>query len=210
MGSWAKAEADPWLQDDGGPLGTLRRPGRWWRNSDPMTSSSSGQKLDDGCSQAPHAHQKSDVLLSQSFLIALRYRIPDVSQLLFSHWDLDSLTPRKLQDLTPFESCAPRNSPELDADTFNIMGWFGIGSSGSGGPKKLSDGGFEAPDRTNRSKCYAARDHFFACLDRHEILDSIKEDGVARQKCGPELAEFENACVKTWVRSTSSFPRTAD
>ena len=85
------------------------------------------------------------------------------------------------------------------------MGWFGFGSGSStpDGPKRMDDGGFEAPDRSNRAKCWGARDRFFACLDQHDILDSIAEGKLAGQKCGPELAEFEKACANTWVSSCS-------
>jgi cytochrome c oxidase assembly factor 6 len=77
------------------------------------------------------------------------------------------------------------------------MGWL---PWSSGDSTKSSDGGRIAPDRTSRARCWEGRDHFFACLDRNDILDGIKNDKEARQKCAKEVAEFEEACSKTWVR----------
>lgn len=77
------------------------------------------------------------------------------------------------------------------------MGWL---PWSSGDSKKSSDGGRIAPDRTSRARCWEGRDHFFACLDRNDILDGIKNDKEARQKCAKEVAEFEEACSKSWVR----------
>ncbi|KAL1973131.1 hypothetical protein VTN31DRAFT_6673 [Thermomyces dupontii] len=79
------------------------------------------------------------------------------------------------------------------------MAWIPFFGSGSSS-KKASDGGQIAPDRSSREQCYNARDAFFACLDRHDILDAVKNDAEARRKCGKEIAEFESACSKTWVK----------
>lgn len=78
------------------------------------------------------------------------------------------------------------------------MGWFSWFSSDD---TKSSDGGRIAPGRSSRERCWQGRDRFFACLDKHDILNSIKEDGEARRKCGKEIAEFEGACAKAWVCS---------
>ncbi|KAJ5211855.1 Cytochrome c oxidase assembly factor 6 [Penicillium cinerascens] len=77
------------------------------------------------------------------------------------------------------------------------MGWLPWSSSDT---NKASDGGRIAPDRTSRARCWEGRDHFFACLDRNDILDGIKNDKEARQKCAKEVAEFEAACSKSWVK----------
>ncbi|KAJ5692981.1 Cytochrome c oxidase assembly factor 6 [Penicillium macrosclerotiorum] len=77
------------------------------------------------------------------------------------------------------------------------MGWL---PWSSGDSSKASDGGRIAPDRTSRARCWEGRDAFFACLDRNDILDGIKDDKAARQKCAKEVAEFEAACSKTWVK----------
>lgn len=77
------------------------------------------------------------------------------------------------------------------------MGWF---TWLTGEDKtKSSDGGRIAPDRSSRERCYNGRDTFFACLDKHDILDSVNDDKEARRKCGAEIKEFEAACSKTWV-----------
>ena len=78
------------------------------------------------------------------------------------------------------------------------MGWLPW-SSGDSSKTTASDGGRIAPDRTSRARCWEGRDLFFACLDKNDILDGIKEDGKARQKCAKEVAEFEEACSKSWV-----------
>ncbi|KAJ5773570.1 Cytochrome c oxidase subunit VIb [Penicillium paradoxum] len=78
------------------------------------------------------------------------------------------------------------------------MGWL----PWSSGENKdaASDGGRIAPDRTSRARCWEGRDLFFACLDKNDILDGIKEDKKARQKCAKEVAEFEAACSQSWVK----------
>jgi hypothetical protein len=80
------------------------------------------------------------------------------------------------------------------------MGWLPWSSGGE--PNKASDGGRIAPDRTSRKRCWEGRDLFFACLDRNDILDGIKDDKEARRKCAKEVEEFEAACSATWVRTT--------
>ncbi|KAK2846319.1 hypothetical protein FQN49_005843 [Arthroderma sp. PD_2] len=67
-------------------------------------------------------------------------------------------------------------------------------------PKKSTDGGSIAPDRSSRQQCWIGRDRFFACLDANNIVDAIKEDGPARSKCSKEVLEFESACSATWVK----------
>lgn len=80
------------------------------------------------------------------------------------------------------------------------MGWFSFGSSSGPKSEKASDGGRIAPNRSSREVCYNGRDLFFSCLDRNDILDAVKNDSEARKKCGKEIAEFESACSKAWVR----------
>lgn len=81
------------------------------------------------------------------------------------------------------------------------MGWLPW-SSGDSNKNEASDGGRIAPDRTSRARCWEGRDRFFACLDKNDILDGIKDDKKARQKCASEVAEFEAACSQSWVRTT--------
>ncbi|KAJ6019170.1 hypothetical protein N7499_009672 [Penicillium canescens] len=79
------------------------------------------------------------------------------------------------------------------------MGWLPW-SSGESKKNEASDGGRIAPDRTSRARCWEGRDLFFACLDKNDILDGIKEDKKARQKCAKEVEEFEAACSQSWVK----------
>ncbi|KAJ5209107.1 hypothetical protein N7449_003486 [Penicillium cf. viridicatum] len=79
------------------------------------------------------------------------------------------------------------------------MGW-NPWSSGDSNKNAASDGGRIAPDRTSRARCWEGRDLFFACLDKNDILDGIKDDKKARQKCANEVAEFEAACSQSWVK----------
>ncbi|KAK3070788.1 hypothetical protein LTR53_009822 [Teratosphaeriaceae sp. CCFEE 6253] len=66
-------------------------------------------------------------------------------------------------------------------------------------PEASQDGGYIAPDRTGRQKCWDGRDAFFACLETHGIIDSVKQDDKARKACAPELGEFERTCASSWV-----------
>ncbi|KAI9791518.1 MAG: hypothetical protein M1816_003862 [Peltula sp. TS41687] len=85
------------------------------------------------------------------------------------------------------------------------MGLFGLfnstDSSSSSSTRKLTkDGTPEAPNRNQREHCYEARDIFYGCLDRHNIVDSIKDEKLAAQKCGAEGRSFETNCASTWVK----------
>ncbi|KAF2252715.1 hypothetical protein BU26DRAFT_517289 [Trematosphaeria pertusa] len=89
------------------------------------------------------------------------------------------------------------------------MGWLPWSPSEASGPKKTSGGAFESPSRTNRAKCYEARDAFFECLDRNNILDSINtKDGraAASKACGQFDQEFEKNCAHSWVCLDSHTP----
>jgi cytochrome c oxidase assembly factor 6 len=82
------------------------------------------------------------------------------------------------------------------------MGVWPFGSSDEGGVKKTSGGAFEKPSRTNRTKCYEARDAFFECLDKNNILDSINSkagQAAAKKSCGQEDIVFEKNCAHSWV-----------
>ncbi|KAH9825856.1 Cytochrome c oxidase subunit 6B-like protein new16 [Teratosphaeria destructans] len=86
------------------------------------------------------------------------------------------------------------------------MGWFSSSSpttsqpaAAIANPEASTDGGYIAPDRTARAQCWEGRDNFFKCLDRHNIVDSVKEDEKARKGCMPELMEFEKYCASSWV-----------
>lgn len=66
-------------------------------------------------------------------------------------------------------------------------------------PKISSDGAPIAPDRTQRAHCWEARDAYFRCLDKHEIVDSIKEKDKAAKACAAEAKGFEANCASSWV-----------
>jgi len=66
-------------------------------------------------------------------------------------------------------------------------------------PEPSQDGGYIAPDRTGRQRCWEGRDSFFQCLANNGIIDSVKEDAKARKLCAPELGEFERVCASSWV-----------
>jgi cytochrome c oxidase assembly factor 6 len=95
------------------------------------------------------------------------------------------------------------NAPTLTPFKTSTMGWFGGSESQPTPPPPApsQDGGFIAPDRTARAQCWDGRDSFFKCLDRHSIIDSVREDKKAREACAPELREFESACASSWVRT---------
>jgi hypothetical protein len=76
------------------------------------------------------------------------------------------------------------------------MGFFSASSTPAPSPDPKI-----APNRNQRRACWEGRDAFFACLDAHGIVDSIKEGGRAKKECAPELARFEKDCVASWVRS---------
>ncbi|KAL6721313.1 hypothetical protein ACLMJK_000416 [Lecanora helva] len=83
------------------------------------------------------------------------------------------------------------------------MGLFSSSSSSSPDATttspKTSDGTPQAPTRQSRAQCWTARDNFFACLDRHGIIDSIKEKDRAETLCGGENKALEKECVGSWV-----------
>jgi len=89
------------------------------------------------------------------------------------------------------------------------MGWFSWGSSeAQPRAKQSADGAFEAPNRSDRARCYEARDAFFECLDRNNILDSIGDKqavAAAEKACGKFNQEFEKSCAHSWV-SASMLP----
>jgi cytochrome c oxidase assembly factor 6 len=81
------------------------------------------------------------------------------------------------------------------------MGWFSS-STEETGVKKTAGGAFESPSRSNRKQCYAARDAFFECLDKNQVLDSINTKSgreKAQTFCASLDKEFEKNCAHSWV-----------
>ncbi|KAI0886501.1 cytochrome oxidase c subunit VIb-domain-containing protein [Annulohypoxylon maeteangense] len=91
------------------------------------------------------------------------------------------------------------------------MGLFGFFSSADEQRKQEVRTGARAPDRTERKKCWDARDDFFKCLDKHDVLDSTKGDGkkIAEKQCAKEHKGFEDNCATAWVDYFKRF-RVAD
>ncbi|KAK2625952.1 hypothetical protein QTJ16_005264 [Diplocarpon rosae] len=79
------------------------------------------------------------------------------------------------------------------------MGLFSSSSPSLPTPMLSTDGAPIAPDRTQRARCWEARDAYFECLDRNEIVDSIKESGKADKVCKSEAGRFEGNCASSWV-----------
>lgn len=65
---------------------------------------------------------------------------------------------------------------------------------------KSEDGGYVAPDRSSRAKCYESRDNFFDCLDKNDIIDAVKHDAEARKKCSKEVEAYETDCARSWIK----------
>lgn len=59
--------------------------------------------------------------------------------------------------------------------------------------------GAVAPSRTERQRCYVARDAYFACLDANGIVDALKDEKGAAKACGRQGADFEKDCAAQWV-----------
>lgn len=59
--------------------------------------------------------------------------------------------------------------------------------------------GARAPDRTERKRCWEARDQYFACLDQNNILDPLKDEKKAASACKDQSVVFERDCAKEWV-----------
>jgi len=81
------------------------------------------------------------------------------------------------------------------------MGLFTSSSPPSLPPPKLTpDGAPIAPDRTQRAKCWEARDAYFSCLDKNNIIDSLGADKSKADKvCAAEGRGFEGNCASSWV-----------
>lgn len=84
------------------------------------------------------------------------------------------------------------------------MGFWGSSDTPSPpAPKISSDGAPIAPDRSQRAKCWEARDVYFSCLDRNGIVNSISEKDKAAKECPAEGKGFEANCASSWVSAIS-------
>ncbi|KAI1769837.1 cytochrome oxidase c subunit VIb-domain-containing protein [Hypoxylon cercidicola] len=81
------------------------------------------------------------------------------------------------------------------------MGFFGLTSSPEEKRKEEVRTGARAPDRTERKQCWDARDGFYQCLDKNNVIDSLSGEGkkIAEKQCATEHKEFEANCASAWV-----------
>ncbi|KAF4634251.1 hypothetical protein G7Y89_g3856 [Cudoniella acicularis] len=94
----------------------------------------------------------------------------------------------------------PPPSPLQNARLSTKMGLFSSSSPATLPPPKISvDGAPIAPDRSQRARCWEARDAYFHCLDKNNIIDSITEKDKAEKGCASEGRGFEANCASSWV-----------
>ncbi|KAI1812833.1 oxidoreductase-like protein [Poronia punctata] len=81
------------------------------------------------------------------------------------------------------------------------MGLFGLFGSEEEKRKEEVRTGARAPDRTERKHCWEARDNFYRCLDKHDVIDSLTGDGkkTAEKECAQENKAFNENCASAWV-----------
>ncbi|KAI0165207.1 cytochrome oxidase c subunit VIb-domain-containing protein [Hypoxylon sp. FL1284] len=81
------------------------------------------------------------------------------------------------------------------------MGFFSFTKSDDEKRKEEVRSGARAPDRTERRQCWDARDGFYRCLDKNDVIDSLEGDGkkIADKNCATELKAFEANCASAWV-----------
>ncbi|PPQ83977.1 hypothetical protein CVT25_000523 [Psilocybe cyanescens] len=65
------------------------------------------------------------------------------------------------------------------------MGWFSSSSSKED----------TAQSREGRQKCWDARDGYFACLDKAQVIKAGDEGSA----CSKEKKEYEGSCAKSWI-----------
>ncbi|KAI8627154.1 oxidoreductase-like protein [Xylariaceae sp. FL1651] len=81
------------------------------------------------------------------------------------------------------------------------MGLFGLFSSEGDKRKEEVRTGARAPDRTERKQCWDARDNFYRCLDKNDVIDSLNGEGkkTADKLCAQEDLAFQQNCASAWV-----------
>lgn len=81
------------------------------------------------------------------------------------------------------------------------MGIFDYFSSPDAKRKQEVRSGAVAPDRSERKRCWEARDGFYSCLDKHNVIDSTKGEGkaIAARECANEDKKFGEDCATAWV-----------
>lgn len=86
------------------------------------------------------------------------------------------------------------------------MGVFDFFSSPDAKRKEEVRSGAAVPDRSERKRCWEARDGFYKCLDQHNVIDSTKGEGkaIADKQCAKENKQFEEDCAAAWVCISTS------
>ncbi|KAL1900503.1 hypothetical protein Sste5346_002224 [Sporothrix stenoceras] len=67
--------------------------------------------------------------------------------------------------------------------------------------------GEAVPSRAERQKCWDARDNYFGCLDRINVIDAVEPRGaaVAQKACAKEGEQLEKDCAAEWVAHFKKF-----
>ncbi|KAL0765069.1 hypothetical protein CaCOL14_012328 [Colletotrichum acutatum] len=99
----------------------------------------------------------------------------------------------------PPDTDAHATAPELPS-LVDTMGLFSSFQSEEAKRAEEVRTGAVAPDRSERRKCWEARDAYFGCLDRNVIVDALKDDAKARKACPAENQVFERDCAAAWVK----------
>ncbi|KAH6647273.1 oxidoreductase-like protein [Truncatella angustata] len=91
------------------------------------------------------------------------------------------------------------------------MGLFDFFSSPDAKRKEEVRSGAVVPDRSERKRCWDARDSFYQCLDKHNVIDSTKGAGkaTADKECAKENKQFGEDCATAWVKYFKQY-RVAD
>ncbi|KTW27768.1 hypothetical protein T552_02208 [Pneumocystis carinii B80] len=55
------------------------------------------------------------------------------------------------------------------------------------------------PTKSQRERCWQARDIFFQCLDKHSIINPITQIEKINSFCSLEEESFRNNCAKSWI-----------
>lgn len=74
------------------------------------------------------------------------------------------------------------------------MGWFGTSREDE------VRAGTAVPTRSERQKCWLARDTYFACLDAHSVDDPLKNPSIDKNQCRQQAAKLDEDCAREWVK----------
>lgn len=80
------------------------------------------------------------------------------------------------------------------------MGWFSTDAPKAQTEEATSlDGTYKPMKRNERKACWEARDIYFNCLEKNSILDAVKDEKLAAEKCPKESDLFDKDCATSWV-----------